>query len=1353
MRNRRLLVSLAAVLILLAVGGSVVFIRSQTLDKRALEFRAKGMEAAGAGDYVTALDQVGRYLQRFGQDSDAEALFAYAQARRNVPMPNAKHLYDSIGVLRRTLDVDPNHPQARQELLELYLVLGYGQETLALARQILERDPGNVPALRAEAIALGRLGEYEQALSQTAVVADLAPEDIANHNLALQIMDRLRRPKESLLAYADNEPGLDPEKAPYQLVKAAAHERVGDREGAIVWAERAAQSVPDNVELVLFTDKLLSSLNRHQSALKLLEAATGKIGDPELERLLVRRLFEAGNIPEFMKRTDEVPSTKQDATLLALRAVGFAYLDETGKIQGIVNELESRKNDNGAKAWVPLLKAKFLQDDTPQNVLVVCKEAIRREPASPYFHYFLGWAYEQLREPGLALQTWDQARQLSPGWVDPVLRSAAVMSSTGRTDEANRLALAALDRAPQNVEVATIAATILGTDIETLSEQGREQLFELVESLQASNPMEPRTLPLYIALLARRSGPGEAKAKVEAALESGRALSQDTLLQLARVSDTIDLGIAEACRERIERTMGPTVSLAYARAVEAHEEGDSERGRKLLVEEARAAGNTGEWLAAVAQYLELTGADDAPAAWAKASDAAPENVALQQRVLASNAAWRDPAVVERVIERLKKATGEDGAAWRAAKAQWLLATDDSAKAAAEASALMTDAMSAALPNALYHTTLATALERLGDAEGALDNLAHAAQLDPKSNAIKFELVRLHQSRGNFLEAEPYLEQIARSGSVSPEDARRLAELFANQGQVDRAIDVLLSSYPPEERENAADLLLARLYRGSGQLDKAEAVAQRLLEGSPDAAAIGFTADLLALRGQTDRARAVLARLDEMTLKPGMRESVLAEYERSHGTAEEAKRLYEAALAADRGNPALWRRYIDFAVRNGEPERAVAMMGEAHAACPDERLFTELAANRDLLASVAVRQAAQPFLVAVVNTPERFPEILECLKAIHEVPGGDSARLAIELLQLSNRYPRFLPLKLQLARLYSSLGRHTDAARIASQAMRDFPGGAEAARLAAETLTEAGQWEEALRAAGEWRRCSAGRPMEADFLIAGAQIELGRPAEALETLRPYLQELDRDYKTYSPLPLLYARALLASGRMEEARELLAPRLEASEQWRVAWIRLAGTSISDEVVATEWLQRVTPLLAKGSLDEHMALAAAWYKLADRSGDASCRDRARQTLESLSSVQGGSPRALLGLGVIAERDRNYPKAEATYRLALQLDPGLAVAKNNLAMLLANRGEELDEAMRLAQEAVQAEPGNASFVDTLGSVCAARGDYDAAIEQLKRAVELEPREQQWRDRLADLEKRQREAAQAAEPAALPVG
>jgi tetratricopeptide (TPR) repeat protein len=83
----------------------------------------------------------------------------------------------------------------------------------------------------------------------------------------------------------------------------------------------------------------------------------------------------------------------------------------------------------------------------------------------------------------------------------------------------------------------------------------------------------------------------------------------------------------------------------------------------------------------------------------------------------------------------------------------------------------------------------------------------------------------------------------------------------------------------------------------------------------------------------------------------------------------------------------------------------------------------------------------------------------------------------------------------------------------------------------------------------------------------------------------------------------------------------------------------------------------------------------------------------------------------------------ALALYERVLAARNDLPGAKNDLAFLLAEDGQQLDRALTLAQEAQQAEPENPEIVDTLGFVYQKKGLNQPAADQFKYAIELSER------------------------------
>jgi tetratricopeptide (TPR) repeat protein len=73
-----------------------------------------------------------------------------------------------------------------------------------------------------------------------------------------------------------------------------------------------------------------------------------------------------------------------------------------------------------------------------------------------------------------------------------------------------------------------------------------------------------------------------------------------------------------------------------------------------------------------------------------------------------------------------------------------------------------------------------------------------------------------------------------------------------------------------------------------------------------------------------------------------------------------------------------------------------------------------------------------------------------------------------------------------------------------------------------------------------------------------------------------------------------------------------------------------------------------------------------------------------------------------------------------AIALNPQNAAALNYLDYTYAEMGVRLDEAESLVRRALDIEPDDGFYVDSLGWVYYQRGDYRQALEHLERAVEL---------------------------------
>ena len=85
--------------------------------------------------------------------------------------------------------------------------------------------------------------------------------------------------------------------------------------------------------------------------------------------------------------------------------------------------------------------------------------------------------------------------------------------------------------------------------------------------------------------------------------------------------------------------------------------------------------------------------------------------------------------------------------------------------------------------------------------------------------------------------------------------------------------------------------------------------------------------------------------------------------------------------------------------------------------------------------------------------------------------------------------------------------------------------------------------------------------------------------------------------------------------------------------------------------------------------------------------------------------------------EREKKYDQAEDTFRKILASDPHSAPTLNYLGFMLADRGVKLDEALAFIKKAVDLEPANGAYLDSLGWAYFRLGKYDLAEENLIKA------------------------------------
>jgi tetratricopeptide (TPR) repeat protein len=106
----------------------------------------------------------------------------------------------------------------------------------------------------------------------------------------------------------------------------------------------------------------------------------------------------------------------------------------------------------------------------------------------------------------------------------------------------------------------------------------------------------------------------------------------------------------------------------------------------------------------------------------------------------------------------------------------------------------------------------------------------------------------------------------------------------------------------------------------------------------------------------------------------------------------------------------------------------------------------------------------------------------------------------------------------------------------------------------------------------------------------------------------------------------------------------------------------------------------------------------------------------------------------GAMYERMKKLEPAEAEFRKVLQVDPDSAGALNYLGYMLADRNIRLQESLDLITKALDKEPDNGAYLDSLGWVLFKLGRLPEAEEKMRRAVVKTPRDPTVHDHMAEV-------------------
>jgi len=148
---------------------------------------------------------------------------------------------------------------------------------------------------------------------------------------------------------------------------------------------------------------------------------------------------------------------------------------------------------------------------------------------------------------------------------------------------------------------------------------------------------------------------------------------------------------------------------------------------------------------------------------------------------------------------------------------------------------------------------------------------------------------------------------------------------------------------------------------------------------------------------------------------------------------------------------------------------------------------------------------------------------------------------------------------------------------------------------------------------------------------------------------------------------------------------------------------------------------------------AIMALGNILRGRKQFAECADVYSKGIDTITKPEKSNWVIYYFRGICFERAKQWPKAEADLKMALELFPDQPHVLNYLGYSWIDQGVNLDDGMRMIKRAVEQRADDGYIVDSLGWAYYRLGNMEEAIKHLERAIELKPDDPTINDHLGD--------------------
>jgi tetratricopeptide (TPR) repeat protein len=455
---------------------------------------------------------------------------------------------------------------------------------------------------------------------------------------------------------------------------------------------------------------------------------------------------------------------------------------------------------------------------------------------------------------------------------------------------------------------------------------------------------------------------------------------------------------------------------------------------------------------------------------------------------------------------------------------------------------------------------------------------------------------------------------------------------------------------------------------------------------------------------------------------------------SLGSLDEALRYYQRGAQGDANQRATYRKRIArLLIAQNKTAEAAKLVDSILTDNPKDQDSQAIRADLWLKSGDRNKVAASiASFEALVKAKPEDPNLHFDLGRAYALK-GDLNKARAEMQESLKLKPQFVSGWLELAQLDLRLTKYNKAIEGLDRVISREPDNLKARLLRADGLRASGRYSESRK---EILYILQRRPQDRDALLALGSLGIAEHKfnDAEKTFDRLRESEPKDVRALAGLAEVYSSRL----QFDRSMALLSKQLQQSPNVSEIHYLLATTAIraGRYDVAIDQLQRV--------LSSDSDNLAAQLRLGDVYRLNGEPDKAISAYKRAEQMAPNDLQPTFSLALTLDSAGRFDEAKARYARVISVEPKNAWALNKLALLLAENGGNLDEALGLAQRAAR-EPGfDPNISDTVGWIYLKKKMYDSAAQVFNQLVAKYPNNPAFRYHLGALllEKGDREHA-----------